>query len=234
MATLSSLVTEIDSILDDSAYTEDIIVSKINDAVSAIAAGVIMPDNTLSPPLPDLYTIGSITTSLTLSYVSLPADYQRNVTLVIDSDGVKVDHPSGGNYYSFAKFLKQTSNLNLTESGSVYRVAIKGSKIYYQGIPTVATVFSLHYYKKPTDMVADDDAPEGLPDHLQRRLIKHYVLKEIMGEKIEDGQDNTGIGTKYHASKFAEAMKELINFIGVDSLPLYYGSDDSEDYGVCD
>ena len=234
MSTLSTLVTEIDTILDDSAYTEDRIISKINNAVSAIAAGIIMPDKTLSPPLPDLYTIGSITTSLTLPYVSLPADYQRNVTLVIDSDGVKVGHPSGGNYYSFAQFLKQTSNLNLTESGSVYRVAIKGSKIYYQGIPTVITVFGLHYYKKPTDMVADNDEPEGLPSHLQERLIKHYVLKGIMGEKIEDGQDNTGIGTKYHYSQFMEAMMELVSFIGEDASPLYYGSNDSEDYGVCD
>ena len=83
-------------------------------------------------------------------------------------------------------------------------------------------------------MSADDDEPEGLPSHLQERLIKHYVLKEIMGEKIEDGQDNTGIGTKYHTSKFTEVMFELVNFIGVDATPLYYGSNDSEDYGVCD
>jgi hypothetical protein len=56
-----------------------------------------------------------------------------------------------------------------------------------------------------------------------------------MGEKIEDGQDNTGIGTKYHTAKFFEAMTDLIDFIGItDASPMYYGEGGYEDRGIVD
>lgn len=234
MATLSYLVSEIDRILDDPAYTEMDLVSKINNAVTNISAGILLPDGSISPPLPDLYTTGSVSTSTTNPYVSLPVDYQRSVIMIYDSTGIKINPPIGGNYYSYSLFLRQITDLSLAESGSVTKLAIKGSRLYYQGIPTVAETLGLHYYKKPTDMVADDDEPEGIPSHLHERLIVHYVLKEIMGSKIEDGQDNTGIGTKYHTGKFNEAMIELVQFIGIDEGPMYYGSNDFEDLGVCD
>jgi hypothetical protein len=234
MATLSYLVSEIDRVLDDPAYTEMDLVSKINNAVTNISAGILLPDGSISPPLPDLYTTGSVSTSTTNPYVSLPVDYQRSVIMIYDSTGIKINPPIGGNYYSYSLFLRQITDLSLAESGSVTKLAIKGSRLYYQGIPTVAETLGLHYYKKPTDMVADDDEPEGIPSHLHERLIVHYVLKEIMGSKIEDGQDNTGIGTKYHTGKFNEAMIELVQFIGIDEGPMYYGSNDFEDLGVCD
>lgn len=234
MATLSYLVSEIDRILDDPAYTEDTIISKINNAITNIAAGILTSEGTISPPLPDLYTTGSVSTSTTYPYVSLPVDYQRNVLVIYDSTGVKINPPIGGNYYSYSLFLKQITDLSLAESGSVTKLAIKGLRLYYQGIPTASESLGLHYYRKPTDLVADNDEPEGIPSHLHERLIVHYVLKEIMGSKIEDGQDNTGIGTKYHTGKFNEAMIELIQFIGIDEGPMYYGSSDYEDLGVCD
>ncbi len=113
-------------------------------------------------------------------------------------------------------------------------VCVKGSKLYYQGIPTAATTLGLHYYKKPTTMVTATDEPDGIPEHLQLRLIKHYVCKEIMGEAIEDGQDNHGIGVKYHTGKFYEAMTELCDYIGIDAKPHFYGCGDFADAGACD
>jgi hypothetical protein len=83
-------------------------------------------------------------------------------------------------------------------------------------------------------MAGDADCPDGIPEHLQMRLIKHYCCKEIFGEAIEDGQDNTGIGTKYHSMKFIEAMTDLCDFVGIDAEPQYYGEGGSEDRGVCD
>jgi hypothetical protein len=52
---------------------------------------------------------------------------------------------------------------------------------------------------------------------------------------IEDGQDNVGVGYKYHMGKFFEAMAELCEAIGIDGEPIYYGNDNScGDYGICD
>jgi hypothetical protein len=226
MSDLFSLYSAIDGIIQDSsAFPQTVLTDKINDAVSAIAAGIRMPDQSTSPPLPELYQYTAVPTTA-LAYASLPADYQRKVFLVNDSAGSKIDPPDGGDYYAFNLFLRQSIDLTLAETGSVTRVCVKGKRLYYQGIPAVAENIGIHYYRKPVAMVADADEPDGIPEHLQMRLIKHYVCKEILGEAIEDGQDNTGIGTKYHTTRFFAAMTELIDFIGIDGEPLYYGGDD--------
>lgn len=225
MATLGEIISAINEVLQDSTYTDTILTGKINVAVSRIAAGIRMPNGGTSQPLPDLFTYGTVNTSTTLPYVSLPANYQRNVRLVYDSTNFKIGPPQGGDYYSFALFMQIISNMGLAETGSIYAVAVKGTKVYYQGIPSEATTLGVHYYRKPVDMDDDTDTTDGIPDHLAIDLIKHYVLKEIMGEAIEDGQGNSGASTKYHTAKFFETMTDLEGFIGEDSEPQYYGQD---------
>lgn len=235
MSTLSELITAIDDKVQDAVkYTPEVIARRINEALQAIAGGVRMPTTgIISPPLPDLFKSDTVTTT-TAAYVSLPSDYQRKVFKVADSSGYKIDPPLGGDYYSFALFLSQVSNLNLTDAGSVYKVAVKGKSLYYQGIPTVAETLTVMYYRKAATLALDGDEPEGIPDHLQMPLIKHYVLKEIFGEAIEDGQDNVAVGYKYHDGKFYMAMTDLIDYIGIDAEPMFYGGDDFDDQGRCD
>ncbi len=230
---LSDLLAAIQGVIQDPVYNDVVLTDRINDAISAIAGGIRMPDSEVSPPLPDLYKSDTVITT-TLAYASLPADYQRNVFNVFDGAWNKINPPRGGGYYSFNLFLKQSSNMSLAETGSVYRVCVKGRKLYYQGIPAAPANIGIHYYRKPTPLTLGTDEPDCLPEHLQKKLIKHYVCKEIFGESIEDGQDNSGIGTKYHTGKFFEAMADLIDFIGIDSEPQYYGSGGFEDRGACD
>lgn len=231
---LSSLIDAIQEVLQDATYTDVILTPKINDAISSIAAGIRMPDGMTSPPLPDLYAYGVVNTSTLTPFTSLPANYQRGVFNVYDSSNNKIAPPSGGSYAAFNLFLRQVQNMGLVETGSIYRVAVKGSKLYYQGIPTASTTLGVHYYRKPFELALDGDVVDGIPDHLQLRLIKHYVIKEILGEAIEDGQDNTAHGTKYHTGKFFEAMTDLVDFIGIDAVAQYYGTEDFEDFGTCD
>jgi hypothetical protein len=229
--TLSTLVNAIDGIIQDPAYTSTIISQWCNKAVLAISGGIHMPDGSISPPLPDLYDYATVATATTLAYVSLPSDYQRNVVLILDSSGDRISAPSGGDYYAFNLFLEQVNDKKLAETGSVYKFAVRGAKLYYQGIPAISETIAVHYYRRPVDMALDGDTPDGIPEHLQERLIKHYVCKEIFGEAIEDGQDNTGIATKYHTGKFFEDMTELVNFIGIDAGPQYYGDGGFVDRG---
>jgi hypothetical protein len=231
MPTLNEIVTAIDAIIQDDSYDLE---TKVNDAVNDIAGGIIMPDKSISPPLPDLFTYESVNTSTTLPYVSMPTNYQRGLLRVYDSSKDQIIPPIGGNYNSFALFLKQVPYLDLSETGSVYKVCIKGNKIYYQGIPSASVALGLHYYRKPVAMALDDDVPDGLPDFLAKRLIIHYVCKETFGEGLEDGQDNVGVGVKYHTNKFYELMAALIGHIPIDAEPQYYGSDDFIDAGICD
>ena len=234
MTTLSSHVSSIQGILQDAAYTDQNIIDRINDSVTIIAGGIRMPDGQTSPPLPDLYAYGTVSTSTTLPYVSLPANYQRRIFNVYDSTNYKIDPPSGGDYYSFALFMRQIQNLGLAESGSIYRVCVKGTKIYYQGIPTASTTIGLHYYRKPTDVALDGDTIEGIPDQFQSRIIKHFVLKEIYGDMLEAGVAEPSRGMQYHEAKFLAAMMDMCDFIGIDAGPEYFGNNSGSDYGACD
>lgn len=234
MPTLSEIYSAIDGILDDPAYTEAMIVSRINASLQTIAAGVRMPNGEVSPPLPDLYTWGTVDTSITLPYVSLPANYQRKAFRIFDSSNNIFSPPRGGDYYSFARFMQMVSNLNLAETGSIYAVVIKGTKVFYQGIPTASTTIGLHYFRKPLTLALDGDVPEGIPDHLAQDLLKHAVIKEIYGEMIEAGVSEPSRGMQYHTGKYFEVLTALCDAIGIDGEPIYYGDDGAVDGGVCD
>lgn len=219
MATLLSLTAAIENIVGDGSYTD--LTDRISDAVNNISGGIRMPDGIISPPLPDLYTTATISTTVN-AMADLPTNYQRRLFYVVDSSGDRILPPDGGDYYSFMLFLNHCYKRNLTEIGSVVSVCVKGKKLYYQGIPSVAEDFVVMYYKIPTVMVDSVDEPDGIPEHLQIRLIKHYVCKEIFGEGLEDGAESRKVGTTYHTNKFFEAMIDLIDFIGVDAEPEYY------------
>ena len=231
---LSALLTVITKIIQDAAYTEEVLTDKINSAVSMIAAGIRMPNGQISPSLPDLYKYDVVNTDIDLPYVSLPADYQRNVFNIYDDTLYQILPPRGGDYYSFSKFLKQINKLDLSETGEIYRVCIKGTQLYYQGIPSTAFPLGVHYYRKPVAMTDDNDIPDGIPEHLQERLIKHYVVMNLYGETIEAGVTEPAVGTKYHTDQFYRSMQDLVDFIGIDAEPQYYGDNGSEDRGVCD
>ena len=220
-------------IIQDSSYYSGI-VTRINEAVKAIAAGIRMPDGQISPPLPDLYDSDTVATATDAAYKALPSDYQRNLFMVADSTGNQIYPPKGGDYYSFALFLRQAGKKDFSQTGSVSVVCVKGSNLYYQGIPASSKNLTVHFYRAPVDMSDDADTVDGLPDHLATRLIKHFVAKEIFGEGLEDSDESRGAGVKYHTAKFFEAMRDLIDFVGIDAEPEYYGTADFIDMGVCD
>lgn len=219
MATLTQLTASIQSIIQDDSYTD--LTDRINDAISNIAGGIRMPDGQTSSPLADLYVCDTIDTD-SGSSVSLFDNYQRNVFNVIDSSGEKIYPPKGGDYYSFMLFLNQCYKKDLTETGSVTDVCVKGRTLVYQGIPSSPETLTVMYYKKPTTLVSGDDEPTEIPDHLQTRLIKHYVCMEIFGEGLEDGAESRKVGTTYHTQKFFEAMTDLIDYNGMDAEPQFY------------
>ena len=231
--TLSTLTTSIENIIQDTSVTD--LVTRINDCVSMIAAGIRMSDGQISPPLPDLYSMSSIDTTL-IAYADLPPTYQRNVVMVVDSNGNRISGPRGGGYSSFRLFLNQISKKNLSESGDVYVVCVKGSKLYYQGIPSIAKPLTIHFYRLPVDMELFNSVPDGIPAHLQHRLIVHWVCGNFFGEGVEDGENSNKMGHDYHLNKFYTAMIDLVDFIGIDAEPTYYmgGSDIFNDGAVCD
>lgn len=232
MATVTTITALIRAIIRTDALIDGgDILARMNVAVSAIAGGIRLPDGRFSPPLPDLFISSTVATTVN-AYADLPATYQRNVFYVADSSGDRILPPPGGDYYDFMLFLNHIQKKDLSEAGSIYRVCIKGKKIYYQGVPSESENLTVMHYRKPVDMEETSDEPDGIPEQYQIPLIKHYVCRSIFGDILEGSRKGRFI---YHDNQFNEAMIELIDFIGYDAEPTYMAGDSGIiDLGVCD
>ena len=233
MATLLELETAITDISKNHYIQTDSdvsLASRINEAVSSITGGIRMPDSTISPPMPELLEITTVATTAN-AYADLPATYERKLFYVANSSGDRIFPSKGGDYYSFTLFLNSVENKGLTKSGSVTNVCVKGNKIYYQGIPSASEDITVMFYRKAVVMALATDTPDGIPGHLQTRLIKHYVGMQLANEMVDGIPEKA----RYHENEFFKAMSDLIVFVGEETEPSYYNSGyDHIDRGVCD
>lgn len=218
MATVATLTTSIREIIRTDAIIDLDILSKMNEAVYAIAAGITLPDNRISSPLPELYKFDTVATTAN-AYADLPATYQRNIFYVVDADASQIPPLDGGDYYSFDLFLNSITKQDLSETGSIKMVAIKGLQIYYQGIPAVSENMTLHFYRKPVAMSEADDTPDGIPEQFQIPLIKHYVCRDIFGDILEG---NTKGRYGYHSGLLEKTLINMMDFIGNDISPTFW------------
>jgi len=210
---LSEIVTAVEDIVHDSDYTSTIIKSLANEAVLVVATGVLIPGRRqLSPPLPDLYTTSTVTTVLSTGYLSLPADYNRDVIMLVNSDGetiTKID--------SWLRFMKSSAD---QAAGTVDRYCVSGSRLHYRDIPAVATNLTAHYYKNPTTLTADADIPSCIPTVLHRDLIVGYVAREIFNKK-ELGMAGQKVDTANYDNIFNGGILKLVDILPEDGEPIY-------------
>ncbi len=83
--------------------------------------------------------------------------------------------------------------------GNVVRVAVVGSTLYYQGIPSTAETIPIVYRRNPTDMVAGTSEPDGIPEMLHREIVVCGAAM-IAWDLIEDGIE--GDKVNYLSQKF--------------------------------
>ena len=206
MATFSILKEKVELLINDDSF-EDYLGDFINQGVSEIAGG--MPSlldgidnpipNILTPPLPELFTIDTVTTSLTDAFVDMPTDFQRDLQLVVSPTGSEIDIA-----HSFIEFAETYPLLN--KPGRIFESIEHGRKLYYQGIPASAETLTLHYYRMPVDMVEDDDVPDGIPSHLHISLLVNFAAWKSY-EHIEDGLEGETPNTIKFKKLFLEAMR---------------------------
>lgn len=197
---------------------------RINRMVTRIAAGIRMPDGTLSPPLPDLSISGTVTTATDAAYKALPvtagAAYQRNVWMVHDSNEAMISPPTHGDYYDYQAFLEQAAKKDLSSVGSVIVACVLGANLYYQAIPASAEALVAYFYRKPVDMATDDATPDGIPLPFQFDLLFHGVCADVFGDAIgneikESVQypDKAFSKHRRHTAEFYRTMTEMIGFV---------------------
>jgi len=212
MSTFDELIARVDALVQDPDVS-DLIPSLINQGVYEIAGGMksLLLD-IIIPPLPDLFTIDSVTTDTSLAYVDMPSTYHRNLQFVVAASGSEIDIAN-----SFIEFSETYPALN--KIGNISEVIEQGGKLYYQGIPSTEEEINLHFYRKPVIMVANDDEPDGIPVHLQMSLLSNFALWKAY-EFIEDGLEGEVPNTMKYKSYFIEALRVLELTIPSDSRGL--------------
>ena len=150
MAKQSELIVNIKDIIQDTAFDSATLLSLMNEAQRKIAGGVLIlyPDRTqvLSSPLAALSTSGSLTTSTTYPYISMPSNYGRNLFfLVSETNDLRIEvYSAYGELLAYYPVLENT--------GRVIAASVVGSLLYYQGMPSTAETLTAYYYRKPHDM----------------------------------------------------------------------------------
>lgn len=201
MATFAELQIYVEKIIQDTSLNS-MIGTYLNQGVMEIAGGMQSAlGDWITPPLPELLTIDTITTATDTAYVSMPTNFQRELQFVANSSGAEIDIEE-----NFILFSETYPLLN--QSGSVSAVIEKGNKFYYQGIPTSETDLTIHYYRYPVMMNLITDEPDGIPKHLQRSLLVNYTAWKIF-ELIEDGLEGPGVNTQRYMELFYRALKVL-------------------------
>lgn len=214
MPTFKELKDRVELLIDDSKMSSTSAGSFINQGVSEIAGGM-KSDNldVITPPLPDLFTIDTVTTSVTDAFVSMPSTYQRNLQLVVSARGSEIDIA-----HSFIEFTETYPALN--KVGNISEVVEQGGKLYYQGIPSVAEILTLHFFRKPVIMVADEDKPDGIPEHLQIALLTNFAAWKGW-DLIDDGIGENAVNALKFKGFFMDALKVLELTIPFDSRSLF-------------
>jgi hypothetical protein len=198
---LSALVSKVKAIVQDPGFTEDDIVTALNDAMNIISSGVQRPDSSiLTSPLPGLYAVGTVSTLTTTYCVVLPTNYQRDVVFAADSYGRELQI-----YDSFLEYSRTYPLMN--QSGSVNALAIKGGYLYYQPTPTVAQVITVHYHRSPVDMTVGTSVPDGISAQYHNLLVYH-VVKDFFST-IEDGIDGGMANSQKWEAKFMQMMMRM-------------------------
>jgi hypothetical protein len=200
--TYEELIAKVALIIQDGSFTDSDIGGYINQAQHEIAGGMQSAlGDWITPPLPQLFTIDTVTTVTDAAYVSMPVTFHRSLQFAAASGGYEIDIAP-----SFLSF-SETYPL-LDQSGRISEVVEFGGNFYYQGIPTTAEDVTLHFYRLPVDMEDDDDTPDGIPLHLQSSLLVNHAAWKIF-DLIEDDFSEPGINTQRYQASFYTALKIL-------------------------
>jgi hypothetical protein len=202
--TATEINTEVATIIQDSTFSITDTIFYINKALKEIS-GAIKPYQILLPKL--LETDTTVNTVNSTAYLSLPADFQKNLHYCYSNTNnrkIKI-------YGSLELLYSAFSRLDL--GGVVVGVARRGDRLYYQHIPASAETLRVHYYRYPTVQTIGADQNDALPEFLTRPLLVNYVAKEIF-KLIEDGIDGNKPNTEYYTHEYSTAMTALYRHIG--------------------
>ncbi len=190
-AEVAALVLQI---VGDEGDTEDDVLALFDRCASVITR----------PPrvLPALDVQETVTTEVGISFVSLPATFQRNLYACDGGNGAPDIEIVPSRAAIFSRYG------SLTRPGTHVRcVAAVRPYLVYAPIPITPQTLTLRFQRTQPAITPTLDletiVPEGFAD-----LFQHYACWKIF-EQIEQGTDGKKIDTNYHMALFLGLLEEL-------------------------
>jgi hypothetical protein len=200
--TFRQLKDEVEVILQDSsADLIDRIPHALNEALFSVADELISEGG-----IPELKRIGTFTTVVGQAWATMPTGFNGKL-LFVGNESESLAIATGG-----VRQLME-GNPELDSTGDVHTVALEGSTIYYQGIPSSATSFPILYQINPTQWTDDVDTTDTwVPTHLERGLFVHKAAS-ILFNLVEDGIDGEKVNTKAQLGLHAGYLTQMREFL---------------------
>jgi len=198
MATLEEIRDRVTRLVQDDAYTDEIIDRFINEGLQRCASLVL---------LPDLMSTGNVSTSASAYSVTTPStwNFDRNLymcSVVADKRKIKV-------FSSVILLSGQCPDFSLAvDAGDIEACTATRTQFIYYPIPTVITPLICAFYKKPTLLTMDLVEPSILPEFLHHDLLTNFACSRVFSE-IEDGIDGVQVNTTKYYKLFDAAITEL-------------------------
>ena len=154
--------------------------------------------------VPGFKQLETVDTVLDQAYTVLPSIFNGKMLYV----GTKNGELENG---TLEELLEDNPELDTT--GSLYKVAVEGNLVYYQGIPDEVTSITLLYRRPPVEMVNDDDVPDGIPSWLCREVLVPGASMRGFN-LIEDGIDGEKVNTNAQLILYNRGIFKLMEFVG--------------------
>ena len=176
--------TEIENLIQDDSFSETTLNEYIDQSIIYTGANV---------DIPELKRIDTVDTILEQAYTSL-----SGLTGGFSGKLRRVKNAEGDAISVFSDLaLLMDEYPTMIEEGEVEAVALEGSTLWYQDIPTVAETLTCLYYRNPTVLSLDTESPSDFPAHLHRHLFIHGAAYMIY-DQIEDDVEDPKVNTKAH------------------------------------
>ena len=192
---LENLKDEVISVLEDDSFN-----TKLTGWINSAVEQIIDDAN-----VPGFKEILSVDTIVDQAYTTLGTTcsgriiYAGNATAELVGGVVTLEH-----------MMKMYPSM--AEVGDVEYIAVEGNTLYYHKMPSTITTLTLLHRRKPVYMVASDDEPEGIPEHLHQSVIVPKVAM-IGFDKIEDGLEGKKVNTIAQSIRYRQGLHDLMCWV---------------------
>ena len=196
--TSQTLADEVLDKVQDGSFSYDDVVELFNECLMELAGEFLIPD---LEQWRDIYTDPGENNT------PLPSDFHKNLRFCHSITHNRKIRIQG----SVIQMMRWYTNIDRV--GPVRQCATKGTRLYYQQVPSEAEQLRVNYFAYPERLRTRNDKPTCLPAHLIDKLLLNYACEELF-DKIEDALEGQKPNTIYYGKKYEEAKARLNDFLG--------------------